>query len=210
MKNLRVRVKILIMVALALGGTVALLFISIFELKKIGNDSIQKLEQTIRTDYDLNIKNQVENALSMLTGVSADIKSGKLTKEEGMKIAADLLRKLSYGDGGFFWADTYDGTNVVLLGKDTEGTNRMDSVDANGVRFMEEIIGNGKKEGGGYSNYEFPKPGETKALPKRSYSKAFEDFEWVVGTGNYVDYIDKEVANQRKLVEDNINASPCK
>lgn len=206
MKNLRVRVKILIMVALALGGTVALLFISIFELKKIGNDSIQKLEQTIRTDYDLNIKNQVENALSMLTGVSADIKSGKLTKEEGMKIAADLLRKLSYGDGGYFWADTYDGTNVVLLGKDTEGTNRMDSVDANGVRFMEEIIGNGKKEGGGYSNYEFPKPGETKALPKRSYSKAFEDFEWVVGTGNYVDYIDKEVANQRKLVEDNINA----
>lgn len=194
------------MVALALGGTVALLFISIFELKKIGNDSIQKLEQTIRADYDLNIKNQVENALSMMEGVSADIKSGKLTKEEGKKIAADLLRKLSYGDGGYFWADTYDGTNVVLLGKDTEGTNRMDSVDANGVRFMQEIIGNGKKEGGGYSNYEFPKPGETKALPKRSYSKSFEDFEWVVGTGNYVDYIDKEVADQRKLVEDNINA----
>lgn len=206
MKNLRVRVKILIMVALALGGTVALLFISIFELKKIGNDSIQKLEQTIRADYDLNIKNQVENALSMMEGVSADIKSGKLTKEEGKKIAADLLRKLSYGDGGYFWADTYDGTNVVLLGKDTEGTNRMDSVDANGVRFMQEIIGNGKKEGGGYSNYEFPKAGETKALPKRSYSKSFEDFEWVVGTGNYVDYIDKEVADQRKLVEDNINA----
>ena len=194
------------MVALALGGTVALLFISIFELKKIGNDSIQKLEQTIRADYDLNIKNQVENALSMMEGVSADIKSGKLTKEEGKKIAADLLRKLSYGDGGYFWADTYDGTNVVLLGKDTEGTNRMDSVDANGVRFMQEIIGNGKKEGGGYSNYEFPKAGETKALPKRSYSKSFEDFEWVVGTGNYVDYIDKEVADQRKLVEDNINA----
>ena len=92
MKNLRVRVKILIMVALALGGTVALLFISIFELKKIGNDSIQKLEQTIRADYDLNIKNQVENALSMIEGVSADIKSGKLTKEEGKE-----CRKLNKG-----------------------------------------------------------------------------------------------------------------
>ena len=92
MKNLRVRVKILIMVALALGGTVVLLFISIFELKKIGNDSIQKLEQTIRADYDLNIKNQVENALSMMEGVSADIKSGKLTKEEGKE-----CRKLNKG-----------------------------------------------------------------------------------------------------------------
>lgn len=205
MKNLRVRIKILIMVALALGGTLALLFISIFELKQIGNESIQKLEQTIRTDYDMNIKNQVENAISMLAGVSAEIKSGKMDEEAGKKLAADLLRKLSYGEGGYFWADTYDGTNVVLLGKDTEGTNRMDSVDANGVRFMEEIIGNGKKEGGGYSNYEFPKAGETKPLPKRSFSKSFEDFEWVVGTGNYVDYIDKEVGAQREVVEGTIN-----
>lgn len=118
-----------------------------------------------------------------------------------------MLRSLTYGEGGYFWADTYDGTNVVLLGKDTEGTNRIDAVDANGVKFMEEIIANGKKSEGGYSNYEFPKAGETKPLPKRAYSKAYEGFEWVIGTGNYVDYIDAAVNSQKEEVKKEIEST---
>lgn len=118
-----------------------------------------------------------------------------------------MLRSLTYGEGGYFWADTYDGTNVVLLGKDTEGTNRIDAVDANGVKFMEEIIANGKKSEGGYSNYEFPKAGETKPLPKRAYSKAYEGFEWVIGTGNYVDYIDAAVSSQKEEVKKEIEST---
>ena len=206
MKNLRVQIKILIMVALALGGMLALLFISIFELKKIGNDMEKKLEETIRTDYDMNVKNQVENALSMLKGMSQRIKNGELDQETGKKMAADLLRTLGYGESGYFWADTYDGTNVVLLGKETEGTNRMNMTDADGVRFIEEIIKNGQKSDGGFTNYKFPKPGETKVLPKRSYSKAFEDFGWVIGTGNYVDYIDDLVNANRNEIEISINS----
>ena len=32
-------------------------------------------------------------------------------------------------------------------------------------------------------DYVFPKEGETKPSPKRSYSEYFEPFDWVVGTG---------------------------
>ena len=35
--------------------------------------------------------------------------------------------------------------------------------------------------------------------PKRSYSKAFEPFGWVIGTGNYTDYIDDQVASIEKI-----------
>ena len=45
------------------------------------------------------------------------------TEEEAKKLAADEIRQLRYGDAGYFWVDQYDGTNVVLLGNDTEGTN---------------------------------------------------------------------------------------
>ena len=41
------------------------------------------------------------------------------------KVAADEVREMRYGDSGYFWVDESDGTNVVLLGSDTEGTNRM-------------------------------------------------------------------------------------
>ena len=207
MKNLKVGFKMLILVILALGGTCALLVISIIQLNKVGNQSITELDKVIRTDYDQNIKNQVETAIAMLAGISEKQKAGEYTKEEAEKVGADLLRSLTYGDGGYFWADTYDGTNVVLLGKDTEGTNRIDAVDANGVKFMEEIIANGKKSEGGYSNYEFPKAGETKPLPKRAYSKAYEEFEWVIGTGNYVDYIDAAVNSQKEEVKKEIEST---
>jgi len=47
-----------------------------------------------------------------------------LTPQAGEDLAKRTLRELKYGKDGYFWADTVDGTNVVLLGKATEGTNR--------------------------------------------------------------------------------------
>ena len=59
-----------------------------------------------------------------------------------------------------------------------------------------EIIRVGQEPDGGYTDYVFPKEGETESSPKRSYSRAFEPFGWVVGTGNYIDYIDETVEKE--------------
>ena len=77
------------------------------------------------------------------------------------------------------------------MGNSTEGTNRFDATDTNGYRYIENIIANGRKEGGGFTDYSFPKEGETHSSLKRSYSKAFEPWQWVIGTGNYVDELEK-------------------
>ena len=45
-----------------------------------------------------------------------------------------------------------------------------------------------------YTNYYFPKEGETEPSPKRSYTYYYKEFDWVIGTGNYTDDIDKTVA----------------
>ena len=44
-------------------------------------------------------------------------------------------------------------------------------------------------QGGGFSEWWFPKKDQTEALPKRGYSMYFEPFDWVLGTGNYIDDI---------------------
>ena len=71
---------------------------------------------------------------------------------------------------------------MVLLGSATEGTNRMETKDADGYQMVKEIIRVGQEPDGGYTDYVFPKEGETESSPKRSYSRAFEPFGWVVGT----------------------------
>lgn len=191
--NLKVRTKILI---LAIGLLCFLVLISTISLLNESNSNkrnLKLLEDSIRVDYDNNIKNQVENAISLLNGIYAKYEAGEYSLEEAKKIAADLVRGLAYGEDGYFWIDTYEGVNVVLLGKDAEGKSRIDMVDVNGYPLIKHIIENGRKEGGGFTDYWFPKPEETEASLKRGYSLAFEPFQWVIGTGNYIDYIDKTV-----------------
>ena len=203
MRNISVSIKMSILTLLVLFGLIAITTVVVKELRNTSEQMIAEQEAVIREDYDKSIKEQVQNALSMLNQVNKMIQQGDFTREEGEKLAADLLRELRYGDdnSGYFWADTYDGTNVVLLGNATEGTNRMSSKDENGTAYMELIISNGKKAGGGYSEYWFPKSGETVASPKRAYSITFEPFGWVIGTGNYIDYIDTAVAEVRDAAE---------
>lgn len=86
---------------------------------------------------------------------------------------------------------------MVLLGGAAEGKNRIESVDTNGTKFIRDILENGMKDGGGFSNYWFPKAGTDKPLPKRSYSLWSPSWQWVVGTGAYIDDIDEIVAAKR-------------
>ena len=193
MKNISIKLKMTLLTLIVLIGLIVFTTVSIWEMQTMDEHFVAEHEETVRNNYDQNIREQVENALSMLDAVYAQVEAGELTLEEGKKLGADLLRELRYGENGYFWADSYDGTNVVLLGNDTEGTNRINAVDENGTAYMKLIINNGLQPDGGFSEYWFPKSGETVASPKRAYSKAFEPFEWVIGTGNYTDYIDADV-----------------
>ncbi len=160
--------------------------VSVYSLVSLGNTGISGIRDTLQKDYDSYIRAQVEVAVSMIDQYKKDADAGLITMDEAKKQAADKLRLIRYNKEGYFWADTYEGVNVVLLGKDTEGTSRIDAVDAKGVKFIQEMNANGKKESGGYTDYEFPKPNTDIPLPKRAYTLAYEPFQWIVGTGNYV------------------------
>lgn len=172
--------------------------ISSESMKQLQSKALETLETDERASYDEQIKQQVDNVISLCQTIYDQYQAGVYTEEEAKKLAADEIRQLRYGDAGYFWVDQYDGTNVVLLGNDTEGTNRMETKDANGYQMVKEIIRVGQEADGGYTDYVFPKEGETEPSPKRSYSKAFEPFGWVIGTGNYTDYIDDQVASIEK------------
>lgn len=198
MSNLKVKTKMVILILCVIGLVVFSGIISSINMQQMQNQALTALEEKTRLDYDQNIKDQVYAVISLLETIYAQYENGTYTLLEAKKLAADLVRELNYGENTYFWIDQTDGTNVVYLGKDAEGKNRMDAVDANGTAYIKEIIENAMLEDGGFTNYQFPKPGETQASPKRSYSKLFEPFSWVVGTGNYTDHIDSDIAAVRK------------
>ena len=148
----------IILALITLIGTLAIGILSVNRILIMERGSESVLRASIEEDYDENIKNQVDNAVSMLDAVYAGYENGDYSYEEAETRGADLLRELRYGNGG-------------------------------------------------YTDYVFPKEGETESSPKRSYSRAFEPFGWVVGTGNYIDYIDETVEKETQAMRENVKTA---
>ncbi|SFR67655.1 methyl-accepting chemotaxis protein [Anaeromicropila populeti] len=205
MKNLKVKIKMLLLLIAIFISIMVAGILTERNMRKVEEDSTKLLESTIRLDYDQNIKEQVNNVISLLQTIYGNYEKGIYTLDEAKLLAANLVREIRYKDGGYFWIDTLVGDNVVLLGKEIEGTNRLNATDVNGYEMVKEIIRVAQEPDGGYTDYVFPKEGETESSPKRSYSKVFEPFGWVVGTGNYTDYIDDMVVQQAEISSERIN-----
>ena len=179
---------------------IAILLVAAFfvSFRSMVNGQIRQLDTTLREGFDRSIRWEVETANSLLLKIDALRKDGKLSEAQATDLAKTLLRDLRYDKEGYFWADTEGGDNVVMLGKDTEGKNRLNALDAKNYPYMKNIIANGMKEGGGYTDYWFPKAGTTVPLPKRSYSLLSKPWGWVLGSGAYIDDIDVIVTEKRQ------------
>ncbi len=207
MNNLKVRTKVIALAVFLLIVAVLITVMSINEQIGIYQHNMAKVDKTIRDNYDKNIKNQVQTVVSLLQGFYDKQKAGEYSEEQAKKMAADLVRNLRYEGEGYFWIDTYNGDNIVLLGNETEGTNRLNFQDKKESYIIKELIKAARSDGGGYVDYWFPKNGETKPSPKRGYALAFEPYQWEVGTGNYTDHIDKEIASLKEQANDKLRGN---
>ncbi len=159
------------------------------------NEQVSAYRNRLESDVMEKLRQETEIAVSMIDKIHNEQLEGKYTEAEAQKHAADIVRDLRYDNGsGYFWIDTYEGVNVVLLGRDTEGQSRWESVDPSGTYFIQEMIKNGQQEGGGFTDLMFAKPNETEPLPKKNYTLAYEPYKWVIGTGVWIDDLDEAEA----------------
>lgn len=158
------------------------------------NDQVETYKQEMLSDMQAELRHEVDVVYSLIDQIHEDQLAGIYTEEQAKLIAANFVRDLRYDNGdGYFWIDTSAGDNVVLLGRDTEGTNRYNNIDPNGVYYIQEILNAGLQDGGGFAYFSFAKPNETEPLPKMSYSLYYEPYDWVIGTGVWIDQIDSKV-----------------
>lgn len=199
---------------LAIGGAslVSTVIIGAYFIASLVRDNHVQLE-SYRADLMSNVENEMKSETQIAYSIFEEYykkqQAGELTEEQAKKEAADRVRDLRYDNGnGYFWVDTVDGNNVVLLGnKKVEGTNRLNAKDSEGFPFIQEINKNAQQEGGGFTKWTFPKPGGTQALPKYGYSIVFKPYNWVIGTGVWIDEIDTLLAQKEAALDDALRTS---
>ena len=198
----KIRFKMALAMSLVTLASLAILgAYAIYNIQQTSQKELQDYRASLYEQFDRSIKLQVETTVSLIQDIYNQQQKGLLPEAEAKKRAADLVRNLRFDNGNYFWVDYSNGVNVVLLGRDQEGKTRIDAKDAKGNQFIRDMISNGSKAGGGFTEYWFAKPNEKEALPKRSYTLLFKPYDWVVGTGNWTDDIEKVMNKKREAAQ---------
>ncbi|WP_371364616.1 Methyl-accepting chemotaxis protein 4 [Sporomusa rhizae] len=192
--------------------TIVTTLLGVYEAYSINKQKEARLEnyrQVLFADYDASIKKQVQTVINQISAYYERSQKGLMTEEEAKKLALNIVRDARYGDdkSGVFWADTFTGVFLASsAGNAVEGKLRIEAKDAKGNNFVKTFIENAKKPEGGYSEYYYPRPKDVDPtqtpLPKRSYSAGFAPWQWSIGTGNYVDDLERMVEVYKAQLDD--------
>ncbi len=157
------------------------------------------VEKNVMNERQVNLKNVIDLASGIMAKFEAQATQGEMTREEAMEKAQACIKSLRYGVGQkeYLWindtgtpypkmimhpiAPTLDGTVMddpkynCAMGKNQNLFQAMVGVTKTGTG------------GGGFVDYLWPKPGSDKPVEKLSYVKLYEPWNWIVGSGVYID-----------------------
>ncbi|MEJ2041647.1 MAG: methyl-accepting chemotaxis protein [Reinekea sp.] len=148
---------------------------------------LQNIYQAQMHQKEEEVHSQVDNAHSLLAYFYKQSQSG-LAEAEAKSQAINAIRELRYKGNEYFWINDTSPTMIMHPFKpQLEGQSLGSIKDPNGVFLFNEMIKVTNKNGSGFVNYMWPKPGKDEPQPKLSFVALFEPWDWIIGTGIYTD-----------------------
>jgi len=129
-----------------------------------------------------------EVALRIVQEEYASSQHGTISAEEAKSRAIARLSALRYGHDDYFWINDLLPRMVMHpIKPELNGQDLSQMQDPNGKRLFVEFVDVVKAKGSGFVDYDWPKPGADKPQPKMSHVVGFTPWNWVIGTGVYID-----------------------
>ena len=122
-----------------------------------------------------------------------------LSETDKQKQAMDIIRKMRYDGQEYLWINDMQPRMVMhAIKPEMDGSDLSELADPDGKRLFVEMRDVCKKDGAGFVQYMWPKPGSEVPVPKISYVRLFEPWGWIIGTGVYMESAE-EVFQQEAL-----------
>lgn len=157
-------------------------------------------EKTYEARY-LKTRHVVESVWGVLDYYAKQAKADSMPLDQAKQEAIGVIKNLRYEKDDYFWINDTRPYMVMhpfkpeLNGKDLSGFR-----DPNGKRLFVAFVEVCKTDGSGFVDYFWPKPGEPQPVRKISYVKAFPEWGWVIGSGIYLDDVDKELNSTMRVL----------
>ena len=174
---------------------IGLLGVTFLESRELASSLDQQKQIELRHLGDL--------ALGIIKEEHAAVQKGGVSDADAQKRAMARIGTLRYGNNDYFWINDMHPKMVMHPIKPEMNGNDLSSYkDPNGKLLFVDFADTVKKSGSGFVPYEWPKPGFDKPQPKLSYVVGFAPWNWVVGTGVYIDDLKAQTwaSTQRSLI----------
>jgi len=163
--------------------------------------SLYNVYQTLYSQQQEKVKQEVESATSIVQHFHALQLSGELTEQQAQENATSLLAKFRYGNNNYVWINDLQPMMIMHPFKPQLNGKPVGQVkDPDGTLLFIDMVNIVKAQGQGFVPYKWPKPGADEPVDKISFVKLFTPWGWVIGSGVYIDNIDKIYASQRNVV----------
>jgi len=181
----------------------ALIGLSFIGLLGIAFLDSRELTSSLKQQKQIELKHLAELALGMVKEEHAASQKGDIAVADAQKRAMTRVAALRYGNNDYFWINDMQPRMVMHPMKpELNGSDLSANKDPNGKALFVDFVNVVRKDGAGFVPYEWPKPGFERPQPKLSYVVGFAPWNWVIGTGVYIDDLDAQTwaSTQRSLI----------
>ena len=150
--------------------------------------------ETIEKEYRKVLSGVVDLTISMLETDYSNMKKAGTSDAKIAQVLKENLLKLRYDNGtGYLFTLGMDGTLITHPDPYYHAKNWFSFQDARGNYLFQEMIETVNAKGQGFVNYYWHKLGYKEPQAKISYVKLFKPYNWILGTGVYVDDTTEEL-----------------
>jgi len=160
-----------------------------------------QLREELLEQKSIQTRNLVEVAHSLIQAQYDQFQAGTITEDEAKQQAIQTIKSMRYEGNNYYWINDY-APRVIMhpIKPQLDGKDVSNVKDAAGLLLFVEIVKVARSHSdGGTLPYMWPKPNHEEPVAKVSYVKAFEPWEWVVGSGIYIDDVDVIFFSQAKI-----------
>ena len=149
-------------------------------------------EKRLKSD----IKNRVMEAHALCENLVAMHPATETSRIQFMVKEALRPIRFNHGRGYYFAFDLKGIEQLFPVNPAMEGKDMTQTTGAKGERVVPDMLDIVEKHGEGFYTYTWPKPGISGYYPKIAFVKKVESLGWVIGTGEYLDDVEKDIQNE--------------
>lgn len=168
--------------------------VALLGLLVLSGFALHALHAKLVSEKQVQLTKLMDGVFSQLAIYHKQVETGQLTDQEARAKAIGFVKSFRYGSNDYFWINDRHPTMIMHpTNPKLDGTDLSNNQDKKGNRLFIKMVEVVKEKGsvGGFVEYYWNRPNGDIPVAKLSHVREFTPWEWILGTGIYIDDIDE-------------------